>query len=64
VSVPGIIVIDHSADVGRVVPKVTKPSRVVVRLGIALMSLVSQPCCEQSEEFADISGVRVDESER
>lgn len=63
-SIAGIIIVDHSSDVCRIVPKVAKPLRVVVRLSVALVCFVSQPGCEQCEEFADISGVRVDESER
>jgi hypothetical protein len=64
VSIAGIIVIDHSPDLGRIVPKIAEPPRVVVGFSVVFVRLVAEPGGKQGEKFSDILGVGVDKGER
>jgi hypothetical protein len=61
-SIARIIVIDHPTNFCRIVPKIAKTTRMIIRLIVVQMGAISQPSCQQSETFADISRVRVDEN--
>ena len=54
VSIPRVIVVNHSLDISWVVPKVAKSSRDVVTFTVVFMSLVTQVSCEKSKAFSNI----------
>lgn len=59
--IPSIIVINHLANLSRIIPEIPEPPRKVVRLIVLFMDLVAEPSSEQSEALADILAVGMDE---
>ena len=62
--ISGVIVIDHTTNLSRIIPKIAKSARMVVGLLVLLVHLVSQPCGEKGEKLADVFRVGVHECER
>lgn len=52
-----VIVIEHSADVWRIIPKVAKAARVIIGFFVLFMHFVAKPSGQQGEKFADVTRV-------
>lgn len=59
--IPCVIIVDHSADVSRVVPEVAEASGVVIGLRVVVVRFVAKVSRQEGETLANVLGVGVDE---